>query len=116
MVRVTAETAVVVDREAKAMGLSRAGWIAALVRRRVSGTPRFSGEGEAALRALQSDLRRLAVNLNQIARRRNDSSASALSEHDIATLAALSAQCRRQQAMLAAALTGNLDYWADGDG
>lgn len=116
MVRVTAQEAAVIDREAKAMSLSRAGWIAALVRRRVSGRPRFSGKGEAALRALQSDLRRLAVNLNQIARRLNDGSASLLSDRDIATLKALSAQCRHQQSILAAALAGNLDYWADGDG
>lgn len=71
MVRLGAVEARHVETSAGALGLSRAGWVAALVSRHATGRPRFAVRDETALLAIQAELRRIGVNVNQIARALN---------------------------------------------
>ncbi len=112
MVRLDWADAARVDAEAAAMELTRAGWVAALVRRRVRGRPQFSRADELALFSIRADLRRIGVNLNQIARGLNGGAfdgqpvGAALQR-----VGAFQDDLRRHADGLRAALAGNLAYW-----
>lgn len=112
MVRLARPEAAHVTSEAAAMGLPRAGWVAALVRRHATGSPRFSRPSELSLIAIHGELRRIGVNVNQIARALN----TAVMEGRVldTELTAIDALRREQRAHIEAlgeAFEGNLAYW-----
>lgn len=112
MVRLAPADAAGVDREAAAMGLRRAAWVAALVRRRVRDRPTFSRSDELSLIAIQTELRRIGVNVNQIARAMNVAAgAGEVLDLELAYLDDLRAEIRDHMTGLREAFEGNLAYW-----
>jgi hypothetical protein len=101
-----------VARQAAAMQLRRAGWVAALVRRHASGRPTFSRAEGVAVLAIQAELRRIGVNVNQIARALNTAVLEGrVLELELADLAALRRELRAHMLALREAVEGNLGYW-----
>ncbi|MBP7703767.1 MAG: plasmid mobilization relaxosome protein MobC [Caulobacter sp.] len=112
MVRLTALDAAGVDAAAAAMGLSRAGWVAALVRRRVRGRPTFPRPEALTLIAIQVELRRVGINVNQIARALNTAVMEGrVLDAELAWARSLRAEIRDHIAGLREAFDGNLVYW-----
>jgi hypothetical protein len=112
MVRLRAEDGASVALEAQAMGLSPAGWVAALVSHRVRGRPRFSGPDELALLAIRSEVHRIGVNVNQIARALNTAVLEGrVLELEMAALDHLRHELRDHLSVLREAFEGNLAYW-----
>lgn len=112
MVRLAPADAAGVDREAAAMGLRRAAWVAALVRRRVRDRPTFSRSDELSLIAIQTELRRIGVNVNQIARALNTAVVEGgVLDLELAYLDDLRAEIRAHMTALREAFEGNLAYW-----
>jgi hypothetical protein len=112
MVRLTPTDAAGLDAEAALMGLSRAGWIAALVRRRIRGRPTFGRRDELAVMAIQTELRRIGVNVNQIARALNTAVLEGkVLELEIDYLDALRVEIAGHLRDLRQAMEGNLAYW-----
>jgi hypothetical protein len=101
-----------VDLEAAAMGLRRSAWTVALIRRRLAGHPRFSRDAEVAVLAIQAEVYRIGVNVNQIARSLNDANHEERSaELVLDQLDALRRELRAQLGGLRKAFEGNLAYW-----
>lgn len=112
MVRLAPADAAGVDRESALLGLRRAAWVAALVHRRVRGRPTFSRSDELSLIAIQTDLRRIGVNVNQIARAMNVAAgAGEVLDLELAYLDDLRAEIRAHMTGLREAFEGNLAYW-----
>jgi len=112
MVRLAAPEAAHVTAQAARLALPRAGWVAALVRRHGRGTPTFGTVDTYALVAVQAELRRIGVNVNQIARAMN----TAVMEGRVLAAELTSIDDFRQElsAHLTAvreAFAGNLAYW-----
>jgi hypothetical protein len=112
MVRLAAPEATHVAAHAAAMGLRRAGWVAALVRRHALGRPTLDRAQETTLLAIRSEIRRIGVNLNQIARAMN----TAVIEGRVLALELRSVEDLRRElrghmAALREAFAGNLAYW-----
>lgn len=97
------------------MGLRRGAWVGALVRHRLRGQPTFPPDQGVNLLAAQTELRRIAVNLNQIARAQNkvvrDGEAPDL---DLSGLDDLRAEVRGHMRRVFEALAGNHAYWSGG--
>jgi hypothetical protein len=111
-VRLTAADGVGLGAAAAAVGLTRNAWVAALVRRRLQGRPTFGRSDAVSLIAVQAELRRLGVNVNQIARALN----TAVLEGRVldTQLIAVDELRRELRAYLTAvreAFAGNLAYW-----
>lgn len=103
------------DAEARKLGLTRSAWVAALVRRRLAAKPTFSRSDELALLAIQAELRRIGVNVNQIARALNTAVMEGkVLDLEIAYLDDLRAEIVGHIAMLREAFEGNLAYWDTG--
>jgi len=115
-IALNAKDAASLTTEAAAMGLTRTAWITCLVRRRLHGALRFSRAGETALIAIHDELRRISLNLGQIARASasgvEDASASKDPAGDVGQLRN---EIRRHVKALHAAFEGNLSYWEAGD-
>lgn len=101
------------EAEAEATGLSRTQWTVALIRRRLHGRPQLGRPEAFAFIEVQRELRRIGVNINQIARALN----TAVLEGQVLDLE--TAQLRAFQTEIAAhllglrdAFEGNLAYWA----
>ena len=115
MVRLAAPEAVHVAREAAASGMPPATWVAALVRRHCAGAPRFARPDELTLLAIQSELRRVGVNVNQIARALNTAVVEGrVLELELAYLDDLRREMRGHIEGLHGAFVGNLSYWNAG--
>lgn len=113
MVRLTAAEAERVDIEAAVMGMRRATWIAALVRRQVLGKLTFARADALALMAIRGELRRIGVNVNQIARAMNTAVLEGrVLDAELAGLEDLRRELRAHFVALGEAFEGNLDYWA----
>lgn len=112
-VRLTAEDGEGLAREAAGMALTPNGWVAALIRHRLHGKPTFPRGETVALLAIQGEVRRIGVNVNQIARALNtavlEGKVLAL---EIAYLDALRTELRAHMFTLREAFEGNLAYWA----
>ena len=95
------------------MALTPNGWVAALIRHRLQGKPTF-GPGETiALLAIQGEVRRIGVNVNQIARALNTAVMEGkVLDLEIAYLDALRIELRAHMFTLREAFEGNLAYWA----
>ena len=112
MVRLSAEDAAGVEAEARAFGLRRSAWVAALVRRRVRGRPTFPRPDELALIAMQTELRRIGVNVNQIARAMNTAVLEGrVLAAELAYIDDLRRELRAHIGGLREAFEGNLAYW-----
>lgn len=113
MVRLAALEARHVSDQADAMGLPRAAWVAALVRRHALGAPRFPRSDELALIAIHGEVRRIGVNVNQIARALNTAVMEGrVLDTELGSVADLGRELRAHIAGLGEAFAGNLGYWA----
>ena len=111
-VRLTADDARGLAAAAAEAGLTPSGWAAALVRRRLSGRPTFRQTEEVALLSIQAELRRIGVNVNQIARALNTAVMEGkVLDLEIAYLDDLRAELRAHLSTLQQAFAGNLTYW-----
>jgi hypothetical protein len=100
-------------REAAAMGLTPNGWAAALIRHRLHGKPAFPRAEGVALLAIQGEVRRIGVNMNQIARAVNTAVMEGkVLDLEVAYLDALRTELRAHMFTLREAFEGNLAYWA----
>lgn len=111
--RLGADDLVALEAEAARIGLSRTRWVVALVRRRLHGGPQLSPPEAAAFLEIQRDLRRIGVNLNQIARTLHMRGARADAPGGEAARAlAFAGEVRGGLADLRRAFEGNRDYWS----
>lgn len=111
-VRLTASDARGLDAAAAGMGLTPNAWAAALIRRRLSGRPTFSRSEALSLIAIQTELRRIGINANQIARALNTAVLEGkVLELELAYLDDLRAEIRGHMLALREAFEGNLAYW-----
>ena len=100
-------------REAAAMGMTPNGWAAALIRHRLHGKPTFPRAEAVALLAIQGEVRRIGVNVNQIARALNTAVMEGkVLDLELAYLDALRTELRAHMFALREAFEGNLAYWA----
>ena len=100
-------------REAAAMGLTPNGWAAALIRHRLHGKPTFPRGEAVALLAIQGEVRRIGVNVNQIARALNTAVMEGkILDLEVAYFEALRTELRAHMFTLREAFAGNLAYWA----
>lgn len=100
-------------REAAGMGMTPNGWAAALIRHRLRGRPTFPRADAVALLAIQGEVRRIGVNVNQIARALNTAVMEGkVLELELAYLDALRTELRAHVLTLREAFEGNLAYWA----
>jgi hypothetical protein len=112
-VRLTDDDGDGLAREAAAMGLTPNGWAAALIRHRLHGRPAYPRGEASALHAVQGDVRRIGVNVNQIARALNTAVMEGkVLDLEVAYLAALQTELRAHMSTLREAFAGNLAYWA----
>ena len=112
-VRLAADDGEGLAREAASMGLTPNGWVAALVRRRLHGKPTFRPGEAVALLAIQGEVRRIGVNVNQIARALNTAVMEGkVLDLEVAYLDALRTELRAHMFTLREAFAGNLAYWA----
>lgn len=95
-------------------GLSRTQWGVALIRRRLHGRAQLAPSDAVVFIGVQRELRRIGVNVNQIARALNtavlEGQVLAL---EIAQLDAFATEIQGHLSGLQAAFRGNLDYWSD---
>jgi hypothetical protein len=100
-------------REAAAMGLTPNGWAAALIRHRLHGKPTFPRDETVALLAIQGEVRRIGVNVNQIARALNTAVMEGkVLDLELAYLETLRTELREHMFTVREAFEGNLAYWA----
>lgn len=104
-----------VEAAAVAIGLSRTQWVVALVRRWLHARPQLSPPEAAAFIEVQRDLRRIGVNLNQIARTVNTTVPGGRTpDLELVRVAAFAEEVRGGLSGLRRAFEGNLDYWSAG--
>jgi hypothetical protein len=112
MVRLAAPEVAHVTVEAEAMGLPRASWVAALVRRHGAGRCQFSRPAELALIAVQREIRRIGVDVNQIARALNTAVVEGrVLDTELSAIDDLRRELRAHMEALGEAFQGNLAYW-----
>lgn len=112
-VRLADEDGADLAREAAAMGLTPNGWAAALIRNRLHGRPTFRRPDGVAVLAIQGEVRRIGVNVNQIARALNTAVMEGkVLDLEVAYLADLQTELRAHMSTLREAFEGNLAYWA----
>ena len=112
MVRLAPREAGHVTSEAAAMALTPSTWVAALVRRHATGRPRFSRPAELSLIAVQVELRRIGVNVNQIARALNTAVLEGrVLDTELTAIDDLRRELRAHMEGLHEAFEGNLSYW-----
>jgi hypothetical protein len=113
MVRLGSAEAAHVEREAATLQLRPAGWVAALVRRHALDRPTLARPDEVLLLAIQAEIRRIGVNVNQIARALNTAVLEGrVLELELGEISALQRELRAHVAALGEAFAGNLAYWA----
>ncbi len=111
-VRLAKEDGRSLAEEAQAMGLTPNAWVAALVRRRLHNRPTFRRSDEVAVLAMQGELRRIGVNVNQIARALNTAVMEGrVLDLELAYLEDLRTELRVHLSTLREAFAGNLAYW-----
>lgn len=97
---------------ARQRGMTRTGWIVALVRSRLGSPVQHSLEELASLRAIVRELNRIGGNINQIARAANTSVLQGrVVEPDLSAIRDDRTAIDLALAQLLGALAGNADYW-----
>lgn len=113
MVRLAAADAEAVGREAAAMGLRPSGWVSGLVAARLRGAARFARGEELALIAIQGEVRRIGVNLNQMARALNTAVLEGrVVELQLAAVGDLRTELQGHLTGVRRAFAGDHSYWA----
>lgn len=93
-------------------GMTRTGWIVALVRSRLGSPVQHSPDEHAVLRAIVRELNRIGGNINQIARAANTSVLQGRAvEPDLSAIQEAKLAIETELARLRNALNGNADYW-----
>lgn len=93
-------------------GMTRTGWIVALVRSRLGSPVQHSPDEHAVLRAIVRELNRIGGNINQIARAANTSALQGRAvEPDLSVIHEAKTVVESALAQLRGALDGNADYW-----
>lgn len=111
-VRLTAADAADLDLAAAEMALTPNAWAAALLRHRLTGRPRFPQDQTIALISIQGEVRRIGVNVNQIARALNTAVLEGkVLDLELAALDALRRELAAHIGALREAFEGNLAYW-----
>jgi hypothetical protein len=111
-VRLTDDDGAGLAREAAAMGLTPNAWAAALIRHRLHGKPTFPRAEAVPLLAIQGEVRRIGVNVNQITRALNTAVMEGkVLDLEVAYLDALRTELRAHMSTLREAFEGNLAYW-----
>jgi hypothetical protein len=101
------------DAAASETGLTRNAWAAGLIRHRLCGRPTFPPGEALTLMAVQTELRRIGVNINQIARALNTAVLEGkVLDLELSYLDELRAEIRSHMQDLREAFAGNLAYWA----
>ncbi|MEN5229736.1 plasmid mobilization relaxosome protein MobC [Brevundimonas naejangsanensis] len=104
----------VLAREAARTGLSRTQWSVALLRRRLHDRPQFTPVERVELVEVRRELRRIGVNINQIARALNTAVMEGhVLDLEVAQLANFQTEIAAWVDALGDAFQGNLDYWRD---
>jgi hypothetical protein len=113
MVRLGPDEAAHVTFEAGTFMMPRAAWVAALVRAHAIGAPRFPRSDELALLAIHGEVRRIGVNVNQIARALNTAVMEGrVLDTELGAVEDLRRELREHMRGLGDAFAGNLAYWA----
>lgn len=113
MVRLAPREAAHAAAEAASMALPRSSWVAALVAAHTRGAPRFARPDELALIAIHGEIRRIGVNVNQIARALNTAVMEGrILDTELGAIDDLRRELRDHVAGLGEAFAGNLAYWA----
>ncbi|GAA0625238.1 hypothetical protein GCM10009422_22260 [Brevundimonas kwangchunensis] len=100
------------EAEATAVGLSRTQWSVALIRRRLHDRPQFRRPEALALIEVRRELRRIGVNVNQIARALNTAVMDGVVlDLEVAQLGVFQAEIAAWVEALGEAFEGNLAYW-----
>lgn len=103
----------VLEAEAARRGMTRTQWTVALIRARLYRRPQLNRAEALALIEVQRELRRIGVNVNQIARALNTAvMEGAVLDLEVAQLAAFSEEIRAHLSGVRAAFEGNLAYWS----
>ncbi len=111
-VRLAAADGGVLAIAAAELGLTPNAWLAAVARARLSGRPTFSRSGELALIAIQGELRRIGVNVNQIARALNTAVLEGrVLDTELTAVDDLRRELRGHMLALREGFEGNLAYW-----
>jgi len=111
-VRLTAADARGLGAAAAEVGLTPNAWAAALVRHRLHQRPTFPADQALAVLTIQAELRRIGVNINQIARALNTAVMEGkVLDLEMAGLAAFQGEIRDHLRALREAFDGNLAYW-----
>ncbi|WP_247777625.1 plasmid mobilization relaxosome protein MobC [Bradyrhizobium sp. CW1] len=93
-------------------GMTRTGWIVALVRSRLASPVQHSPSEHDALRAIVRELNRIGGNINQIARAANTSVLQGRAvESDLSAIQEAKLVIEKELAHVRNALNGNADYW-----
>ena len=93
-------------------GMTRTGWIVALVRSRLGSPVQHSPDEHAVLRAIVRELNRIGGNINQIARAANTSALQGRAvEPDLSVIHDAKSVIESALAQLRGALEDNADYW-----
>ena len=112
-VRLSANDGRGLDIAAVEMGLTRNAWAAAVLRRRLRDRPTLRPDDEASFMAIQTELRRIGVNVNQIARALNTAVMEGrVLDLELSALNDLRRELRSYLEDLREAIEGNLSYWA----
>lgn len=110
--RLTEADRAALEREARRVGLGRTQWAVALLRRRLHDRPQLTPASAQAFIGVQRELRRIGVNVNQIARALNAAVLPGrVLDLEIAQMEGLGEQIRDQLRGLRAAFEGDLGYW-----
>lgn len=111
-VRLSACEVAKLDAEVARLGLRRATWIAALVRRRLLHQPTLGPVDEQLLIGVRAELRRIGVNVNQIARALNSAVLEGrVLDTELTAIDDLRRELRAHIRALGEAFEGNLAYW-----
>jgi hypothetical protein len=114
-VRLAAAEVAKLDVEAEQLGLRRASWIAALVRRRLLHQPTFAPADQMLLIGVRAELRRIGVNVNQIARAMNTAVLEGrVLDAELTAIDDFRGEVRAHIQALSEAFEGNLAYWQVG--
>jgi hypothetical protein len=93
-------------------GMTRTGWIVALVRSRLGSPVQHSSDEHDALRAIMRELNRIGGNINQIARAANTSVLQGRAvDPDLSAIREAKLVIETALAQLRNALASNADYW-----
>ena len=114
-IRLPARDVARIDARASAAGLTRPGWVLALVRNHLDQAPKFRRQDEVAIIGAYDQLRRIANQLAQRSQPTNGRTDNRSAAPDRAELETLRLEIRMHMTALKTAFEGNLDSWRIAD-